>query len=38
MMKGFPFSFNTQLFDGVAISARKAGVYMLILETGKKKY
>lgn len=38
MIKGFPFYLNVQLFDGVAISARKAGVYMLILKTGKKRH
>lgn len=37
-MKGFPFSFNAQLFNGVVISARKAGVCMLILKTGKKRH
>lgn len=37
-MKGFPFSFNAQLFNGVAISARKTGVYMLILKTGEKRH
>lgn len=37
MIKGFPFSFYAQLFDGL-ISARKAGVYMLILKTGKKRH
>lgn len=35
-MKGFPFSFNAQLFNYVAISARKAGVYKLILKTGER--
>lgn len=38
MVEGFPFSFNAQLFNGVAISARKSVVYMVILKTGEKRH